>query len=147
MSSVLFEDIFTVNEIDRDGKKFDKGQCCFHSKKTGTKVTLLSTVSRFFCKSENYDMNLTLDINSDIYPMERSEKFKLVLSEKIRKQVSAFQCQRAKAVLSPDLRFPQADSDSADSSIPLDDHFDYIMYGKIYQYKEEKAREGTQPKL
>ena len=61
MSSVLFEDIFNVKDMDPEGKKFDR-------------------VSRLHCESESFKMDLILDINSWLYPMELGDKFRLVLA-------------------------------------------------------------------
>lgn len=43
-SSLLFNDTFTVSSVDRDGKKFDR-------------------VSRIAARSENHEMDLTLDVS------------------------------------------------------------------------------------
>jgi hypothetical protein len=61
MSCIIFEDIFLVQDIDKDGKKFDR-------------------VSRLFCRSETYEMELILDINTEIYPMEPGQKFTMALA-------------------------------------------------------------------
>ena len=61
MTGVLFEDIFDVKDIDPEGKKFDR-------------------VSRLHCESESFKMDLVLDINSWVYPMELGDKFRLVLA-------------------------------------------------------------------
>lgn len=61
MAGILFEDIFNVKDMDPEGKKFDR-------------------VSRLHCESESFKMDLILDINSWIYPMELGDKFRLVLA-------------------------------------------------------------------
>eukprot|EP00850_Spirogloea_muscicola_P009451 SM000053S17408 [mRNA] locus=s53:259600:260668:+ [translate_table: standard] len=58
---VLFEDIFAVRDVDPGGKKFDK-------------------VSRFIGHSEQFDMDLLLDVNVDAYPLQRDDKFALALA-------------------------------------------------------------------
>ena len=65
MAGVLFEDIFDVKDIDPEGKKFDR-------------------VSRLHCESESFKMDLILDINSWIYPMDLADKFRLVLASSLR---------------------------------------------------------------
>ncbi len=65
MAGVLFEDIFDVKDIDPEGKKFDR-------------------VSRLHCESESFKMDLILDINSWVYPMELGDKFRLVLANTLR---------------------------------------------------------------
>ncbi|KAL2245980.1 UNVERIFIED_CONTAM: DNA-directed RNA polymerases II and V subunit 8A [Sesamum indicum] len=61
MVETLFEDIFRVDAVDPDGKKFDR-------------------VSRIAARSEQFDMLLHLDVNIEIYPMRVGEKFMMVLA-------------------------------------------------------------------
>jgi DNA-directed RNA polymerases I, II, and III subunit RPABC3 len=61
MSGILFEDIFNIKDMDPEGRKFDR-------------------VSRLHCESESFKMDLILDINSWIYPMDLGDKFRLVLA-------------------------------------------------------------------
>lgn len=82
MSRLLFEDIFEVLDKDPDGKHFDKGLAS--SSRPRSVVTgkilehafvapvtpLRCAVSRFKCRSDLYEMDLLIDINVDIYPME-----------------------------------------------------------------------------
>lgn len=60
----LFNDQFTVTEVDPGGKKFDR-------------------VSRIVAKSSNHDMHLTLDINVDLLPLTQGEAFSLALSSSL----------------------------------------------------------------
>merc|ERR1712048_81384 len=68
---VQFEDSFEINEKDPDGKKFDR-------------------VSRYICQSDLYDMHLTLDINTEIYPLDVGEHFKLLLTDSIEGEKKDF---------------------------------------------------------
>ncbi|CAN6542288.1 unnamed protein product [Malus baccata var. baccata] len=61
MVDFLFDDIFSIEKVDPDGKKFDK-------------------VSRIVAQSEKHDVLLILDVNTEIYPMHVKEKFLMVLS-------------------------------------------------------------------
>ena len=65
MAGVLFEDIFDVKDIDPEGKKFDR-------------------VSRLHCESESFKMDLILDVNVQLYPIELGDKFRLVLATSLR---------------------------------------------------------------
>ena len=65
MAGTLFEDIFDVKDIDPEGAKFDR-------------------VSRLHCESESFKMDLILDINKWIYPMDFGDKFRLVLANSLR---------------------------------------------------------------
>lgn len=64
MSTILFEDIFDVKDIDPEGKRFDR-------------------VSRFHCEGQSFKMDLILDLNVQIYPMSLGEKFRLVIATSI----------------------------------------------------------------
>jgi DNA-directed RNA polymerase I, II, and III subunit RPABC3 len=65
MADILFEDIFEVKDIDSGGKKFLRGK--FH---LIIKIIILFLVSRIFCESESFKMDLILDVNTQIYPMD-----------------------------------------------------------------------------
>ena len=57
---IAYEDLFEVIDQDPDGKKFDK-------------------VSRFRCRSQ-FEAELQIDINVDIYNLEVGTRFTLVLA-------------------------------------------------------------------
>lgn len=76
MAGVLFEDIFNVKDMDPEGKKFDR-------------------VSRLHCESESFKMDLILDINSWLYPMELGDKFRLVLATTLREDGCPGNCRTA----------------------------------------------------
>ncbi|CAM9691416.1 unnamed protein product [Choristocarpus tenellus] len=61
MSGVLFEDIFEVNRLNPDGKKFDR-------------------VNRLSCRGVTYDMDLLLDINCEIYKVKEADRLTLMLA-------------------------------------------------------------------
>jgi len=50
-AKMLLEDLFDVKDIDEGGKKFDN-------------------ISRISAKSQTYDLELTLDVNVEIYPIK-----------------------------------------------------------------------------
>ncbi len=64
MSDFLLDDVFKVNVVDPDGKKFD-------------------LVSRIDGESENYGMRLLLDVNMELYPLKAGERITLVLAKSI----------------------------------------------------------------
>eukprot|EP00656_Telonema_subtile_P042052 TRINITY_DN4747_c0_g1_i1.p1 TRINITY_DN4747_c0_g1~~TRINITY_DN4747_c0_g1_i1.p1 ORF type:complete len:144 (+),score=39.71 TRINITY_DN4747_c0_g1_i1:204-635(+) len=96
MSSALFEDIFEVSEDPRDDKKFDR-------------------VSRLVCRSENYEMELTLDVNTDIYPVYLQDRFTMVLVSSLSLDGS-----------------PDDDSYDQSGRASLLDKYEYCMYGKLF---------------
>ncbi|BGP36862.1 DNA-directed RNA polymerases I, II, and III subunit RPABC3 [Rhodotorula kratochvilovae] len=57
----VFDDVFTVTNVDKDGKKFDR-------------------VSRIAGQSHNHDMKLTLDINTDLLTLAQDGDFSLALA-------------------------------------------------------------------
>ncbi|CAH2033508.1 unnamed protein product [Thlaspi arvense] len=58
---ILFEDIFVVDKLDPDGKKFDK-------------------VTRVEARSHNLEMFMHLDVNTEVYPMAVGDKFTLAMA-------------------------------------------------------------------
>eukprot|EP01105_Mastigella_eilhardi_P006964 TRINITY_DN18456_c0_g1_i1.p2 TRINITY_DN18456_c0_g1~~TRINITY_DN18456_c0_g1_i1.p2 ORF type:complete len:155 (-),score=56.36 TRINITY_DN18456_c0_g1_i1:51-485(-) len=99
----LFEDIFVIKEKDRDGKKFDK-------------------VSRIICTGENYEMELHLDVNIDIYPLEEGQKFNFALARTLNLDGS-----------------PMEDFYDQTEKPSYADKYEYVMYGKVFKWIEEKA--------
>ncbi|KAF1743285.1 hypothetical protein MXB_1617 [Myxobolus squamalis] len=77
-------------------------------------------VSRIFCDSESLKMNLILDINCEIYPMHSGEKFRLALTSTLNEDGSP----------TPDFY------DRLAKPPAFVDHFDYVMYGKVYRIEE-----------
>eukprot|EP00262_Sarcandra_glabra_P008064 TRINITY_DN21237_c0_g1_i1.p1 TRINITY_DN21237_c0_g1~~TRINITY_DN21237_c0_g1_i1.p1 ORF type:complete len:146 (-),score=32.32 TRINITY_DN21237_c0_g1_i1:177-614(-) len=101
MVDLLFEDIFTSISLDPDGKKFDK-------------------VSRIEARSEQFDMYMLLDVNTEVYPLSIGEKFTMVLAPTLSLDGT------------PDSGyFTQGGRKS------LADKFEYVMHGKVYKISEE----------
>ncbi|XP_039281786.1 DNA-directed RNA polymerases I, II, and III subunit RPABC3 isoform X1 [Nilaparvata lugens] len=113
MAGVLFEDIFNVKDIDPSGKQFDR-------------------VSRLHCESESFKMDLILDVNTWLYPMDLGDKFRLVLATTLREDGYAD---------SGEWNPVELESSRADS-------FEYVMYGKIYRIEgDENSKEPSKNKL
>jgi len=108
MSTILFEDIFDIKDIDKDGKKFEK-------------------VSRINGVSENYEMELILDVNVDIYPIEINSKLSFALASTLDLEGAP-----------DDGVFNQTNKPS------LMDKYEYVMYGKVFKFQEEHS---TLPKV
>ncbi|KAK8727485.1 hypothetical protein OTU49_009579 [Cherax quadricarinatus] len=113
MAGILFEDIFDVKDIDPDGKKFDR-------------------VSRLHCESESFKMDLILDINSMIYPMDFGDKFRLVLATTLRED--------GYPTDGPEYNPLETGPSRADP-------FDYVMYGKIYRIEGDDGLLETSGRL
>ncbi|KAJ8460350.1 hypothetical protein OPV22_033276 [Ensete ventricosum] len=89
--------------LDPDGKKFDK-------------------VSRIEARSEQFDMYMQLDVNTEIYPLHVGDKFTMVLTPTLSLDGT------------PDSGyFTQGGRKS------LADKFEYVMHGKLYKISEEAS--------
>ncbi|XP_013783747.1 DNA-directed RNA polymerases I, II, and III subunit RPABC3-like isoform X1 [Limulus polyphemus] len=108
MAGVLFEDIFDVKDIDPEGRKFDR-------------------VSRLHCESESFKMDLILDINNQIYPVDLGDKFRLVVASTLRE----------------DGYLDDGEWNPADTGPSRADSFEYIMYGKIYRIEGDDCAGET----
>ena len=93
MSEFYFDDFFKVEDVNPDGKKYDK-------------------VSRIIAKSEKHGMHMILDVNSEIYPMNVKDRFLLALS-------------------------PSLVLDTKDGPVSIQEKFEYIMYGRLYEIKAD----------
>ncbi|GAA5864571.1 hypothetical protein JCM3774_005170 [Rhodotorula dairenensis] len=110
-SAILFTDMFAVSSVDKDGKKFDR-------------------VSRVAAKSNNHDMRLTLDINTDLIDLPTDSTFNLALA----------------STLNPDAAGKEGASAGgwrADIEGGLADDWDYVMYGKVYKFDDGTGDEVT----
>ncbi|KAF8912822.1 RNA polymerase [Gymnopilus junonius] len=116
VSNIVFDDIFTINAIDKEGKKFDR-------------------VSRLYAHSKNYDMDLTLDYNVELFPLQKDQSFALALASSLARggrvasktEGAADTEEHDRDVWRPDGK----------GSRGLEDDYDYVMYGKIYKFDGE----------
>lgn len=105
-SNIIFDDIFTISDIDKEGKKFDR-------------------VSRLHAHSKNYDMDLTLDYNVELYPLQAEQSFALALASSLaRGPPSGEDEQKETAVWRPDGKGLRG----------LEEDYEYVMYGKVYRF-------------
>ncbi|KZT30336.1 RNA polymerase I [Neolentinus lepideus HHB14362 ss-1] len=109
-SNIVFDDIFTIEDIDKEGKKFDR-------------------VSRLHARSKNYDMHLTLDYNVELFPLQKDQSFALALASSLVKGgapsgTSAEEEEKDKDVWRPDGKGKRG----------LEEDYDYVMYGKVYKF-------------
>ncbi|KAL0950982.1 hypothetical protein HGRIS_007729 [Hohenbuehelia grisea] len=111
-SNIIFDDIFTINAIDKEGKKFDR-------------------VSRLYAHSKNYDMDLSLDYNIELFPLKQDQSFALALASSLARGP-------------PTTGGADADDgDDKDRDVwrpdgkgrrGLEEDYDYVMYGKVYKF-------------
>lgn len=77
-------------------------------------------------KSENYDTEIELDVNSQIYPIEEGEKIEVVLAEQLRDGDGVGE-----------------EETGYDPTVPLGDradNFEYVMSGRIFKFSEKQSR-------
>jgi len=84
---------------------------------------LSSVVSRLHCESESFKMDLILDVNTQIYPVDYGEKFRLVLANTLREDGT------------PD----DGEYNPSDNSPSRADQFEYVMYGKVYRIEGDEG--------
>ncbi|GFR42102.1 hypothetical protein Agub_g2944 [Astrephomene gubernaculifera] len=106
---ILFEDVFDVRDKDPDGKKFDN-------------------VSRFVCRSDLYEMELHIDINTELFPLQRNDKFSLVLAWTLNLDAT------------PGSEKYDAEFPAISGRRTLMDNYDYVMYGKVFKYKDNNTK-------
>lgn len=114
-ANIVFDDIFTISDIDKEGKKFDR-------------------VSRLYAHSKNYDMDLTLDYNVELFPLEKDQSFALALASSLARG-------GAPGSSGADGAQEEADDKERDVWRPdgkgrrgLEDDYEYVMYGKVYKF-------------
>lgn len=79
-------------------------------------------VSRIFCDSESFKMDLILDVNTQLYPIMLGDKFRLVLATTLREDGLPDE-----GVYDQQVNYPRMES------------FEYVMYGKIYRIEGDES--------
>ncbi|KAJ7275348.1 hypothetical protein B0H12DRAFT_1207850 [Mycena haematopus] len=113
---LAFDDIFTINAIDKEGRKFDR-------------------VSRLYAQSKNYDMRLTLDYNIELFPLVQDQSFALALASSLARGGTQA------AASGPDGATDDTEDKDRDVWRPdgkgrrgLEEDYEYVMYGKVYKF-------------
>ena len=103
----VFEETLDVQYIDKDLKVFDKVQRC---------------------EGETQDSKyyISMDINSEVYPMKKGASYKLLLAKSI------YESKSTPAYFEYDL--------FANTKNTLMDNFDYVMSGKVFQFSLDKKK-------
>ncbi|XP_077277223.1 DNA-directed RNA polymerases I, II, and III subunit Rpb8 isoform X3 [Temnothorax americanus] len=113
----------------RDERASDRGE---RDEKVKFAIANVSAVSRLHCESESFKMDLILDINSWLYPMDLGDKFRLVLATTLREDGY------------PDGNewnpMEQEGGSRADS-------FEYVMSGKVYRIEGDEANNEPSSRL
>ena len=105
----VFEEILVIDSIDKDVKIFDKVQRC-----------------EGFTKDTKY--YISMDINSEIYPMKVGNSYTILL---------------AKSIYDSKITPKNFEYDLfSNTKNTLMDNFDYVMCGKVFQFSNDKKKEG-----
>jgi len=106
-SNIVFDDIFTINAIDKEGKKFDR-------------------VSRLYARSKNHDMDMTLDYNVELFPLAEGQSFAMALASSLIPTGGdgAEAEDKERNIWRPDGKGVKG----------LEEEYDYVMYGKVYKF-------------
>lgn len=70
--------------------------------------------------SENYEMEMQLDVNTEIYKVKNGQKFTIAIAHSLSLDGSA-------------------DRPLVEGQPSLLDKYEYVMYGKVFKLKEEKG--------
>lgn len=92
-------------------------------------------MSRIKARSDLYEMDLILDINIDVYPVAQGDKLSVCLATTLNLDGSAMPTN------------PSGQQNQYDSTVgtrpTLADKFDYVMYGRVFKYKDSSASGHT----
>ncbi|KAF9068068.1 RNA polymerase I [Rhodocollybia butyracea] len=109
-SNIVFDDIFTISAIDKEGKKFDR-------------------VSRLYAHSKNYDMDLTLDYNIELFPLSANQNFALALASSLARGPPTNPDANEEEDKDRDVWRPDGKGRRG-----LEEDYEYVMYGKVYKF-------------
>ena len=104
----VFEEILDVKYIDKDVKVFDKVQRCEG----------ITRDTKFY---------ISMDINSDIYPMKVGSSYTILLAKSI------YDSKSTPKNFEYDL--------FANTKNTLMDNYDYVICGKVFQFSSDKKRD------
>ena len=94
----------------------------------------ISSVSRLYAHSKNYDMDLTLDYNTELFPLQKGQTLALALALALASSLARGPAgassgdddddDKEKGVWRPDGKGRRG----------LEEDYDYVMYGKVYRF-------------
>lgn len=136
-ANVLFQDNLNITDIDPEGKRFDRGTIQWFVKRYQGLLSLWS-VSRLVARSTNYDLDIILDFNSEIYPLQAGEKIFFVLASSL-----SLEPEKKKEKNPNDKKERVSWRERAPGERDISDEFEYVMYGKVYRYDDSTTGAGT----
>lgn len=72
----LIEERIKIDKINKDGKVFERGKLSLY-------LLIKSLVSRIAATSQTFKLQIELDINTEIYPVEEGAFYKLVIASSV----------------------------------------------------------------
>lgn len=89
-------------------------------------------MSRIKARSDLYEMDLILDINIDVYPVSQGDKLTVCLASTLNLDGTEMETARGSN--------NQYVYDASIGSRPtLADRYDYVMFGRVFKYKDSSA--------
>ena len=87
------------------------------------RLSTRTAVSRLYAHSKNYDMDLTLDYNVELYPLEADQSFALALASSLARgpNTAGDEDEKDAEVWRPDGKGRRG----------LEEDYEYVMYGKV----------------
>ncbi|KAI6136770.1 RNA polymerase I [Pisolithus sp. B1] len=119
-SNIVFDDVFTINNIDKDGKKFDR-------------------VSRLYARSRNYDMDMTLDYNTEVFPVSKGQTVTIALASSLSRDSG----QAGSGAEGADVEDKDVWRPDGKGRKGLEEDYEYVMYGKVYKFDGGNAETVT----
>eukprot|EP01036_Dinobryon_divergens_P024657 gene24657-33128_t len=96
--NILFEDIFDIRVLNESGKKFER-------------------VNRLHCRGVSYDVDLVIDVNSELFDVRAGDRVGVVLTSSLTGAAD------------------DGNFNPAYSSSSLVDNYEYIMHGRVFSIK------------
>ncbi|CAG8494218.1 15700_t:CDS:2 [Racocetra fulgida] len=111
---LLFSDTFNINDCDKDGKKFDR------------------------------EMELIIDVNTDLYPLDIGDRVNVILTTSLALDPSKAQSEDmiTGATSAEEMTQKASWREKSSTERDLSDEYEYVMYGKVYKYDEERRSKG-----
>ncbi|KAK1921991.1 DNA-directed RNA polymerases i, ii, and iii 17.1 kda polypeptide [Papiliotrema laurentii] len=116
-TNIIFEDRFRISDVDKEGKKFDR-------------------VARIEGVAENTQMKLTLDINSEIYPIQAGEQITLAVARSLLPEEMEVDGGSEAGENGDDAPRKVKREMWRGGDQGLAAGYEYVLYGKIYKFDD-----------
>jgi len=92
-------------------------------------VKASSPVSRLYAHSKNYDMDVTLDYNVELFPLQKDQSFALAIASSLSRTGPGSTNISGDDAAESEKNMWRPDRKGKTGG--LDDDYDYVMYGKV----------------